>query len=85
VPGFVNPVVMSNLEMFVGVAKKPQHLGAKDSGEHRQAAGAVARKANDPLNPTNRVGSNCGGAYETFARGPHIQHQSRAQRRPQKQ
>jgi len=27
----------------------------------------------------NRVGSNCGGAYETFARGPHIQHRSRAQ------
>ena len=38
------------------------------------------RKANDPLNPMNRVGSNCGGgAYETFARGSHTQHQSQAQ------
>jgi len=27
-PGFVNPVATSNLEMFVGVAKKPQHLDA---------------------------------------------------------
>jgi hypothetical protein len=44
VPGFVNPVVTSNLEMFVGVAKKPQHLGAKDSGEYRQAAGAFGAK-----------------------------------------
>jgi hypothetical protein len=27
-PSFVNPLVTSNLEMFVGVAKKPQHLDA---------------------------------------------------------
>jgi hypothetical protein len=69
---------------FHGSSKRttpPSPTGiAADCGECLQAAGAVARKANDPLNPMNRVGSNCGGAYETFARGPHIQHQSRAQR-----
>jgi hypothetical protein len=34
-------VATLNLEMFAGVAKKSQHLGATDRGEHRQAAGAI--------------------------------------------
>jgi hypothetical protein len=45
----------------------------------------LRRRQNDPVNLMNRFGSNVGGAYETFARGPHIQHQSRAQIRPERQ
>jgi hypothetical protein len=44
--------VTSNLEMFVGVAKKPQHLGAADRGEHRQAAGASTQGRPVKAHPT---------------------------------
>jgi hypothetical protein len=39
--------------MFVGDAKKPQHLGAKDRSEHRQAAGAI--EALTRVLPINRL------------------------------
>jgi hypothetical protein len=57
--------------------------GAADRGQYRQAAGSVARR--QMVNPMNRFGSTYDGAYETFARASHIQHQSRGQTRPKKQ
>ncbi len=42
-PSFVNPLATSNLEMFVGVAKKTTTSRRADCSEHRQAAGASAQ------------------------------------------
>ena len=40
---FVNAVMTSNLEMFAGVAKKPQHRGAPIKGKPRAARASLVK------------------------------------------